>query len=587
MPGAPSLRPHQSGGSGAVVLLVDRARSEYLQLPEAVFAALEHFGIPYYLWDIGSQDITALDLSSVAALVVAQEHLGPALSSTAVAHILSGVERDGTGLVILDGDLAGYDPLLRHAVGLRGAGRSGQIPTSDADGIVITRSDHFITSTQEAGVVHRLRTPAPLTLARAEEPDLEVLAISLTEAPALVARRMGAGRVVQWLVSPKIWTRSYLGHAHGLDDLFWKSIVWVARKPFAMLRMPPFVRLRIDDCHGLWRSAADLAFVDVLNEFGHRPTLCVCLRALTPEGAARARQLFVEGRADFAPHTLAPGTGLFYGPGDRPYTVEEIRVLMAEMDDTFRRWGIVPSRILSDHDHEWTPAVVPFLRERGIVFKMNVTLPGERWGDIHEDWRPAPYGSMSYAMDFLPAPYDDFFVVFNHYPTFDAARAYLPGGERFLYNRAGGFGEQTWDFLNGLTLPLRPANDVDAAARRLAEHTRLGLNSLFFGGSITHSHFTQALAPGEWRALLERYEALTSRLPKRNVSYDHIAHYARARHTTRLIRVDRTPTGEVSCILAGRTPMPLEVAVYADRKGEVVEHWAEVPPFEGALTVVL
>ena len=39
-----------------------------------------------------------------------------------------------------------------------------------------------------------------------------------------------------------------------------------------------------------------------------------------------------------------------------------------------------------------------------------------------------------------------------------------------------------WDFLNGLTTRDRPENDTDAMAGRLAEHTRLGLNSLFFGG---------------------------------------------------------------------------------------------------------
>ena len=588
MPNAPSPHPLQSAGDGCVLCLVDRTQPEYLHLPEVAFAALQHCGIPYRLWDVGARDAAAVETAEAAAVLIPQEHLGRSLSPAAVAHLLRAVEQEGLGLVLLDADLTAYGPSLRESLGLRGVGNSDHLPAADAVGVVVADTDHFITATQEPGARHHLRIPVPLTLVRAERPDTRILAVSAAGAPVLVARRVGAGCIVQWLVSPRIWTRGHLGHAHGLDDLFWKGIVWAARKPFAMLRMPPFVRLRFDDCQGLWRTAADWAFVDVLNKFGHRPTLCICVRALTPEGAARAHALFAEGRADFAPHTLAPETSLFYGPADRPYTPDELRALLTEVDESFRRWGITPSRILSDHDHEWSPAAAPLLRERGIIFKMNITLPGERWSDLHTDWRPAPYGSMSYALDTLPPPYDDFFVVFNHYPTFDAARTYLPDGRHFLYTREGGFGEQMWDFLNGLTRgPLRRTTDVEAAARRLADHTRLGLNSLFFGGSITHSHFTQALTPEEWRLVLERYEALTARLPKRNVSYDHIAAYARDRHTTRLVRVDRARGDRLNCLLAGRWGLPLEVAVYTARDDEVAERWEEVPPMEGRLEVVL
>ena len=46
---------------------------------------------------------------------------------------------------------------------------------------------------------------------------------------------------------------SVKGPLYGLDDLFWRSMVWAARKPFVMQGMPPFVTMRMDDASGpLW-----------------------------------------------------------------------------------------------------------------------------------------------------------------------------------------------------------------------------------------------------------------------------------------------------------------------------------------------
>jgi len=310
------------------------------------------------------------------------------------------------------------------------------------------------------------------------------------------------------------------------------------------------------------------------------------MRAVTGDGARRISELHASGRAEFAPHTLAPGTSIFYGDERGPYPEPELRAIMKEVDELFGRWGVRPSRILSDHDHEYSSPVVPLLKERGICFKMNVTLPDERWTDIHVDWRPAPYGSMSYALDYLPDT-RDLFVVFNHYPSFDYARASLPDG-RFLYNRAGGFGPYMWDFLNGLTTSRgdRSGNDIEAAARRLATHTRLGLDSLFFGGSITHSHFTQELSEAEWRALLSRYEELTARHEKRNVPHEMIAEYARGKFDTHLAHAEwDSQAGAVRCTLTGETRVPLELHVFRDIDDAVEHRFETVPEFAGRVDV--
>jgi hypothetical protein len=355
-----------------------------------------------------------------------------------------------------------------------------------------------------------------------------------------------------------------------------------------MKAMPPFVRLRFDDCNGWWRDASDLAFVDVLNAAGHIPSLALCMRAITADGAARIRSLADAGRAEFAPHLLlGPTTGIYYGDEVGEYSEEQFREVIAEVKALLRRWGVTPSPILSDHDHVWSWRVVPLLGELGIEFKMNITLPGERWEDAHVDWRPAPYGSMDYALDYLPGSLSHLFVVFNHAPAFQHARAYLPDG-RFTYNRAGGFGSSKWDFLNGLTLyqGQQATNQVEDAARRLAQHTRLGLDSLFFGGSISHSHFVRDLSLQEWRALLDRYEALTARYQKLNVGYDHVARYARSKVDSHLAHAEADASGGFRCRLEGRATVPLQLYVFRDVDGGIEHRFEEVPAFEGRQEVV-
>jgi hypothetical protein len=581
--------PRESTGNATLAVLVNSAETEHGHVAETVLAALGHFGMPYRVRDLARGRLTAGELDGHAAAILAQEHLGLAMTPDD-AKVLLGAVDAGLGLIGLDHDLGAYPGALADALGVAGTHFTGRILPDATTAVGVPGNRHFITWTHEPGTAHALRMPVPVAQARLARGEGVVLAENGAGAPALVATRVGRGRAVQWLVSPKLWLRQYLGHANGLDDLFWKGIVWAARKPFAMKAMPPFVRLRFDDCTGLWRDAADLDFARILAEAGHVPNLCVCIRSLTPDGVRAVRALADAGQAEVAPHTLEGGVSLFHGDAGGEYSPERLREIFREIDERFAAWGVRPSRILSDHDHEWSARAIPFLRERGIRYKMNITLPGERWTDAHVDWQPGPYGTMSYALDYLPGAARDFFAVFNHYtPAFDAARAYLPDG-RFLYNRPGGFGPWKWDFLNGLTRhgDAVRENDIETAARRLAAHTRLGLDSLFFGGSISHSHFARHLSPGEWRALLARYQALTSRHERRNVGYDAIADHARAKVDTHLAHAERDPAGgDLRCRLTGDAEIPLELHVFRDEDDAAPHRFRTVPPFHGSTEVRL
>ena len=570
----------QTRGNLAVVVLVDSAQSEFPLLFESAFGALTHFGIPFRVLDLAAHAVTDEALAGCRAVVIVQEHLGARLRGEGVAALLRAV-RDGLGLVNFDADVAAYGDDLARAAGIAGTGRNGGLIAGGTQHVAVSDNRHPITWQQDGEFLKMLKVPVPTTLARAFAST--VLLEDARAAPLLVARLFGRGRIVQWLISPKLWLRQYFGHTFGLDDVWVRSITWAARKPLVMKAMPPFFRFRFDDCGGLWREARDFVFVDVLNEAGHVPSMSFCLRTLTPDGGARVSALWKDGKAEWAPHTLAPWTSLFYGDAGGEYSPTRFGELFREIDDTLARLGIKPSRILSDHDHGWSAHAIPGLVARGITYKMNITMPAEPWEAPHRDWHPAPYGSMDYAFDFLPGPAEKFFAVYNHYPlAFTFARVYLDA-DHFLYNRAGGYGPYKWDMLNGLTVGAAHAeNQVEAMARRLADHTRLGLDAGFFGGSITHSHFIQHLTAGEWQEILRRADALMPRHRYESVPYDAIADYALAKTQTSIVAAGEV-NGLVTVELAGEAGVPLRLWVFTDADG--AEHrYERVEPFQGRTT---
>jgi len=571
----------QSRGNLAVTVVVDSSQPEFPLLYETTFGALGHFGIPFRVADLARGPLSDEALRGCRAVLIAQEHLGGRLGRTGQATLLRAVE-GGTGLVSVDADLAAYGGEWLRATGLVGAGRGGEVVTGGTQTLGVRDTSHPITWWQAGATRKQLKVPVPTALARVVEGT--TLLEDGDGAPMLVARRFGSGKIVQWLASPKLWLRQYFGHTFGLDDIWVRALTWAARKPFVMKAMPPFVRFRFDDCQGLWRDAEDLRFVDVLNEAGHVPNLSFCIRSLTADGAAKASALHAAGKAEFSPHTLAPSTSLFYGDERGEYSPPRFRELFHEIDETLAKLAITPSRILSDHDHGWSANAIPGLVARGIVYKMNITMPGEPWEAVHRDWHPAPYASMDYAFDFLPAPAERFFAVYNHYPpAFEYARAYLDQ-DHFLYHRPGGYGPYKWDMLNGLTRgPLYADNQIAASAQRLADHTRLGLDAMFFGGSITHSHFIRHLGEQEWRELLRRADQLLPRHRYERVGYDAIADYALSKVQTTITAADEAE-GTVTVELDGQAIVPLRLWVFTAEAGD--EHRFETTEaFAGRRTV--
>jgi len=568
-------RPREAKGNMALLVLVDssKAYADSSIVDEAICVALEHFGMPYRIFDLAHGTLTKEVIASSCGVVIAQEHLGESLSLAETQAIVDALT-EGIGVVNFDGDLRLYKPPLLAIFGFA----IDRLPFA-SDLLRICDNSHYITWTQESGALKRLKQPAIMYKVTNFRRDVTVLAEGLLgkdqlifirhlvpgsayepgHLPVVFATTYGQGRAVQFAVTPRIWLSGFFGHAFGLDDIFWKSIVWVARKPFVMQAMPPFVTMRIDDASG----RHDFRYIDVINKHGYIPHVSLFLDDVSDEVVPFLRGKCEAGEAEFDTHALSYYKLLYFDFGVGEYSVEELRKLFEREDERYRRWGFRPSKTVHAHWGEVGVRSLPFLKARGRTFLGAPYLLGQlKCGRLKKGWRP--YSLNSFFYDYVPED-QDFYTI----------GAYMPREEI------------NPDFLAGCTTWLneKPFNDLEEAARRGAQQLKLGLDSLFFGELLTHEQKFTVLSLEEIDRILTLIANMTNRHDKIFKSHDHIAEYMKSRDESRIVRADYDPkTKEVNCVLSGKATLPLQIYVFRN-EGEGVEYrFEEVPVFEGTTT---
>jgi len=224
---------------------------------------LDHLQVPYEVIDTATTPPPA-DLGARQLIVAAHRGLGlSAAWQAAIASAVSG----GTGFVNLDDDPAiGQQSHIQTVFGA-----SGSALGSPATGITVPAAvipggatPHFITALQR-----RFLGDPPGDLVFAFHPDSANVVQSVTPtvlqgSTGTVLARVGAsalilanggsgGRAVHF------GTLDYLkadrfGFAQGVDDLFWRSLVWAARKPFVLRGYPRFWAVQMDDTMPGWAA---------------------------------------------------------------------------------------------------------------------------------------------------------------------------------------------------------------------------------------------------------------------------------------------------------------------------------------------
>ena len=417
-------------GNLAVLVVIDSSKKEFQYVKQEFFLTFEHLGIPYRIIDLSKENLTPEKIGNCRAVVIAQEGIGERFSPADGDSIKKAIEESGVGLVNFDHHLNSYPSNLRNIL----IGTNKNIKFSASKGLKIKNSNHFITETyqknQKAEFFQNIETAIlPSSF------EKENLVSSLENYPVLRLSHPGRGKIVQFLISPRIWRCEYFGHLHGFDGLFYKAIIWAAKKPFLMMAMPPFVTARLDDCSGSGShyitnkdsAAVNFKYINTLNKYGYIPNIGLFLDDITDSDGKIIKKKYDKKLAEFSPHAFGESKDrkikhlIYMKHNGEEYTKKELIRNFEKVDRNFSSWGIKQSRVLNAHYCETGINSIPFLKKREQNFLMGISvLFGKKYSDPSpEDWKPYGIkrsdGKYNFIADYMP-DHPEFFNLSNAFP---------------------------------------------------------------------------------------------------------------------------------------------------------------------------
>ncbi len=263
------VRAHAQSQDLTMVVLVDSSNTTdyntstsspgtYQMLPERY---LENLQIPYRVVDVSTtpaEDLTAVQL------IVAGHH-GLHLSAGWESAIALAVA-NGTGFVNLDNDVSiGQQTHIQQIFGATGSVVGGQQTSIVVPAAVVAggATPHYIAALQKrwlgdpAGDIvypyHGNGTVVIPSSATILQGAHGTVVAELGTDPLILATTYGKGRAVDFTTYDYMHGDRF-GFVNGVDDLFWRSLVWAARKPFVLRGYPHLVAIQMDDNEPGWLS---------------------------------------------------------------------------------------------------------------------------------------------------------------------------------------------------------------------------------------------------------------------------------------------------------------------------------------------
>lgn len=564
-------KPRQCSSGNAALLVVVNGKGGYWDrsiVEETLLLALEHYGMPYRLLDLASEQLTETTLGNCAGIILAQNHLGKCLTKTDAALIAAAVS-NGVGLLNLDNDLQLYPSPLLEIFGFRGIN-----PYPFATNLIrIPTNDHYITELQFAGEFHEFNRMVTGTIVEEWRKGVVPLAEGILgkeqlvyirhlapgsafeprNYPVLFAANWGKGRAVQFTLDPRVWRNAFFGHASGIDDLFWRSILWTVRKPFAANMVPPFVTFSVDDCSG----RHEFRYIDIAAEHGYIPLAALFLKQVPEQLFPKIKAGQQSGTAQFSTHALDYYTLLAFNFGRGECTREELEERFAFDEAWWKKVGTSPGATMRFHWGEWGVNSLPFCKKLGRVFFCPALQMGLHKADmslIDGFW---PFNLQTCYYDYLP---DD--------PDFFGFASLLRRHQE--------------DFLTGCTTNLRESDhtNVEKAAQNAATQITHGLRGCFYAEVLTHEQKLGELEMEDWDRILKVAANNTRSYEKIFAGHDQIGHYLKGKSGITLEKswVDGT---KLHCVLSGATQSPLRLSIFRNEENSVSREYVTIGAFTG------
>jgi hypothetical protein len=562
-----------SGNSGeqaqqqaSIIVLVNSESPSFPDFAHWIQPYLENFGIPYRVVNLAKEKLPD-DPGQYSAILIGHARIdvdGKYLGKTDQRKLVQAVA-NGTGLINFDNDLSSKNAIPRYPFVQALFGFQYTSLKTGYGLRFLNPVMHYITSRHTAN--EELLT-SPMTTAGIRTPVTgTVLALMADGQPFLTVSQVGAGRAVQWASYDWISDPSR-GPVSGMDDLVWRSIVWVARKPFVMQAMPPFVTMRVDDVSGplWWAHTASEAYP-------FKPWIGVFINDFSRDESEDLSQLVRDGKATALFHAFNMENFVYADHLARGRNGANLPD--AVLDRNFRlgvtwqeTYHVPLSKFAVGHYYELSENAYAIFDTLGISYIGTLMDPGKQYGAPWVQEGPYRLFTSGSSKSTRPFYYADYVQIPDH-----------PELSSKLFNCMT-------EIRDDAGYEWFPGSDIQGSIKRGIRQTERALNSLVLATLFTHEYHIKDAGPQKWNAILKGVTDDLANEHPMYVTLDQACQYARAIHDTRITASRYDPASHrLSISLEGHSDMPTMLYLFTGQADQIQQQFLDVPVIAGTLTL--
>ncbi|MCM8804950.1 MAG: hypothetical protein NC833_06820, partial [Candidatus Omnitrophica bacterium] len=219
----------------------------YSRCEKGIISAIEHFGFYHKIVDLAFERFFEKEIENTNLIIIGQEGFGFSLSKEEIDIIIKNLYL-GMGIVIFDGYISSYpENFLKYL-------KITDFIQKKTLKLKIEKSSWICQGTILEEI--ELKNDLIYYSVNFDKKLLKPFLYSENNEVCGIYGRFGKGKIVLFLTSSGLWQNEILGHTEGLDDLFFRSLIWASKKPIITKTMPPFITARIDDVSGTGSKVA-------------------------------------------------------------------------------------------------------------------------------------------------------------------------------------------------------------------------------------------------------------------------------------------------------------------------------------------
>ncbi|PWW02860.1 uncharacterized protein DUF4082 [Paenibacillus cellulosilyticus] len=562
-------------------IIVNSASPNYNDYSGFTQPYLKQSGVPLRTVDRSAQRLREQDLDT-PLIVLAHRNLtadGQSAWSEEEGRLLRQAQADGVGVVSFDDCDSPIAPLFQiHSP-----------EPAPRTTLRFTNKPHYITLNHALGEPLNLQNEV-LPEAALQVAGLEAIAgaealLYADDIPYLFVKSEGSARSVQW--AGMEWMQPHVrGPVWGLDDLFYRSLIWAARKPFVVRSMPRFFTLRVDDCvgdHGCYQNQV-FEWVDIANRYGIKPWLGFFHETISEPAVIRMVELVAEGNATAQFHGVNL-FGTYYANGD---SSEE------GIGQTIEQWferhgGSFPlSSYFIPHAYDLSAEALRILPELGVKF-VGMPYPANTGGGAKNRFNPwlqaGPFRTGLEGVDGTPWTGSTYARPLYYADWYETSVEGAPELFNVVSEVRDVNGYEWFNYVADSS----QYSDVAGAIRRGTLILRRCHDSLVLGNLFTHEDswrgkFIANIAPEHWEQMIAGIVSNMASEPVRYTTMDEAAEYVLALHQSAIGKVELTG-GVLDLQLEGTSSCSTELTVYEESLGVIRSSTYSIDPFVTDITM--